>query len=78
MLRHSYQVAHFTIANDYQLIDFLEHRKHWWADTHQYRPGFQTMFVLSTKWVDESNRVYHVDVKAYRRNEVNPHVGKVA
>lgn len=78
MLKHYYQIAEFRINDDYRMYDFLTYRHRWWTDNLPVKPGFQTMFLITTGYHDEEHLHYYVDVKAYRRNPLSPSVGEVA
>lgn len=78
MLERYYQVAEFRITDEYRMQDFLTYRHRWWTDNLPVKPGFQVMFLITTEYSDASRKIYHVDVKAYRRNPLSPSVGEAA
>lgn len=78
MSKYYYQVAEFRIVDGYRTQEFLTYRSKWWTDNLPVKPGFQTMFLITTEYHDKTKLLYHVDVKAYRRNDVSPSGRKVA
>lgn len=78
MSKYYYQVAEFRINDQYRMYDFLTYRHLWWTDNLPVKPGYQTMFSITTNYVDGHGSPSYVDVKAYRRNEYYPPGRKVA